>query len=200
MSRGRETVRAAIEGAQGAPGKFAKIPFKAFEFSVVAIFLVIAFIFAKFPESEADELLQKLLTLSRKGGAALCDPEHIESHLLVRMDGNSEDRKFGEEFSSSINSKGRLLSGEYLKLQAGPQTVCKLRLRVAGQRFCNTDSARTQRLVGRRLQHQLPVPGEPGFYDHGYVLVQDATQRTVLGWRKPDQACPVDVEVVAAMR
>lgn len=199
MGQEIKAVRAAVEEPRRASGIFAKRLFAALEFSVLATLVVIAFVFAEFPESEADEFLHKLMALGRKGGAALCDPAHIESRLLVRMDRNSESRKFGEEFSSTINSKGRSLSGEYSKFQAGPQTICKLRLRVAGQRFCNTDSARMQRLVGRRLQHQLSVPGEPGFYDHGYVLVQDVTQRTVLGWREPGQACPVDVEVVAAV-
>ena len=80
------------------------------------------------------------------------------------------------------------------------ETVCKLQLQVIGRRFCDMDSARTQRLVGRRVRIQLPVPGEASFYDHGYELARDSREWSVMAWREPGWACPVNVEIAAAIR
>jgi hypothetical protein len=198
-----EEAEAARLAATGRWKKCRKVPRKVFgalKFPVAALFFIGYFLFSEFPKSQADELLRRLTTLSRQGANALCNPKRIEDHLSIQFRESSITRNASQDFSSLINSKDEFLSGSYSKFQAGQQTVCKLQLRMVGQRFCDTDSARAQRLVGRRLQHQLAVPGEPGFYDHGYELVQDATQRTVLGWREPGRACPVDVEIVAAMR
>lgn len=199
---GKKTGAAFLLAAKAlrARGKISKKLLGALKLSALPAFLIISFLAVSPSKSAPEELLLNLMAMSHKGAVALCNPAHVESNLLLQIDGNFENRDFGEKFTSQINSKNKVLSGNYSKFQDGPQTVCKLRLRVAGHRFCDTDSARTQRLIGRRLQHQLAVPGEPGFYDHGYELVQDATQRTVLGWREPGQACPVDVEVVAAIR
>lgn len=176
--------------------QISKPSFGVFELLVAMALLTAAFVFFDFPKTESDELLAKLAAMSRKGSAALCDPAQIEKDFLVRIDGKSE-----KEFSSSVNSSDDRLSGNYSRFAAGQQTVCKLRLRMVGHHFCNTESARTQRLIGRRLQHQMAVPGESGFfYDHAYELAQDATQRMVLGWRETARMCPVDVEVVGTMR
>ncbi len=200
MSEQTNAARLATGAPRQATGKYLKRWFDAFKFPVAAAFLVIAFVFADLPESKSDDLLLKLTVLSRKGAVALCNPAHIENELSVQIDGNSKNREFNGNFSSIGNSPNQLLSGNYSKFQAGELTVCKLQLRVAGRQFCGSDSARTQRLIGRRVQPRMPMLGEPGFYDHGYELAHDATQRTVLGWREPAGACPAAVDIVAAVR
>lgn len=176
--------------------QISKRSFGVLELLVAMALVAAAFVFFDFPKAQSDELLARLTAMSRKGSAALCDPAHIENHLLVRIEEKSE-----KEFSSPVNSSDDRLSGHYSRFPAGQETVCKLRLRMAGHRFCDSDSARTQRLIGRRLQRQMAVPGESGFfYDHAYELAQDATQRMVLGWRETGRMCPVDVEVVGTMR
>jgi hypothetical protein len=150
--------------------------------------------------AETDELLLKLTALGRKGAVVLCNPESIEEHLSVRIDkGHLNEAGVGNS-PVAVNTSNQSIFGSYSKLQSGAGTICRLQLQVVGRRFCDTDSARAQRLIGRRVQTRLAVPGEAGFYDHGYELMRDARERSVIGWREPGRSCPADVEIVAAVR
>jgi hypothetical protein len=150
--------------------------------------------------AETDELLLKLTALGRKGAVVLCNPESIEEHLSVRIDkGHLNEAGVGNS-PVAVNTSNQSVFGSYSKLQSGAGTICRLQLQVVGRRFCDTDSARAQRLIGRRVQTRLAVPGEAGFYDHGYELMRDARERSVIGWREPGRSCPADVEIVAAVR
>ena len=149
--------------------------------------------------ADADELLLRLTALGSEGAAVLCDPRRIEKYLSVRI--NSAPNKKGENNSPLVvDSPNQSVFGSYWISQASTGTVCRLQLNVAGRRFCDTDSARTQRLIGHRVQNQLAVPGEYGFYDHGYELSRDSKERSVIGWREPSRSCPTDVEIAVAIR
>ncbi|MGJ3701842.1 hypothetical protein [Variovorax sp. AFSI2.2] len=150
--------------------------------------------------ADADELLLRLAALGREGAAVLCNPEGIEKYLAVRIDKENPNKKEGDSSPVAVNTPSQSVFGSYWKLQASTGTVCRLQLQVAGRRFCDTDSARTQRLIGRRVQTRLAVPGGADFYDHGYELARDSTERSVIGWRGPSRACPADVEIAVAIR
>ncbi len=150
--------------------------------------------------ADADELLLKLTELGSGGASVLCNPASIERYLSVRIDKENLIKDGGNNSSGAVSSSTQSVFGSYWKLQTKAGTVCGLQLQVTGRRFCDTDSARTQRLVGRRVQIRLPVPGEAGFYDHGYELASDSKQRSVIGWREPSQSCPSNVEIAVAIR
>jgi hypothetical protein len=150
--------------------------------------------------ADADELLLRLTALGSEGAAVLCDPERIEKYLSVHIDKVNLDKKNGSNSPLAVSAQDQSIRGSYWISESSTGTVCRLQLQVAGRRFCDTDSARTQRLVGRRVQSRLAVPGEPGFYDHGYELARNSGESSVIGWREPSQSCPADVEIAAAIR
>ncbi|WP_418129735.1 hypothetical protein ABL849_28200 [Variovorax sp. 375MFSha3.1] len=177
------------------------------KFPALAVFavLVVAFLAlqkspAEFVTANPDDLLLKLAALGREGKSVLCNPENIERYLSIRIDkaGASGNATFNS--AATVNAPDQTIAGNYSKFQSGASTVCRLQLQIAGHRFCDTDSARAQRLIGRRVQTRLAVPGEAGVYDHGYELTRDASERTLIGWREPSRSCPADVEVVVAVR
>lgn len=188
-------------------GEFLRQLLIALKFPALALLAVAALTYFSASKSpaglaiaETDELLLKLTTLGRKGAAVLCNPESIEEHLSVRIDKGHLNKAGGSNSPVAVNTPGQSVFGSYSKLQSGTGTICRLQLQVVGRRFCDTDSARAQRLIGRRVQTRLAVPGEAGFYDHGYELMRDARERSVIGWREPGRSCPADVEIVAAIR
>lgn len=150
--------------------------------------------------AEADEILLRLTALGREGAAVLCNPQSIERRLSVRIDENSLNKGSVSNFSNFAEMPKQAVFGSYSKFQSNGSTICRLQLRVSGHRFCDTDSARVQRLIGRRLQPRLATLDESGIYDHGYELLRDARTRTVIGWREPGRSCPADVEIVTASR
>lgn len=145
--------------------------------------------------ADSDELLLTLAALASEGAATLCDPGRIERYLSIRIDTSGLTNARANDAPVAVSAVGPPISGKYWKFQAATDTVCRLQLQVAGRRFCDTDSARTQRLVGRRVQTLLPIPGEAGFYDHGYELVRNSKERSVIAWRQPSPSCPVNIEV-----
>ncbi|WP_354401582.1 hypothetical protein [Variovorax sp. OAS795] len=149
-------------------------------------------------DANADELLLRLATLGREGSAVLCDPDRIERYLSVRIDKRYLNKNAGNS-PMGVNATNQSIVGSYWKHPTSTGTICKLRLQIVGHRFCDTDSARTQRLIGRRVQTQMPVPDETGFYDHGYELTRDSKENSVIGWREPSQLCPADIEIAVAI-
>jgi hypothetical protein len=188
-------------------GEFLRQLLGALKFPALALLAAVALAYFSASKSpadlaiaETDELLLKLTALGRKGAVVLCNPESIEEHLSVRIDkGHLNEAGVGNSLVA-VNTSNQSVFGSYSKLQSGAGTICRLQLQVVGRRFCDTDSARAQRLIGRRVQTRLAVPGEAGFYDHGYELMRDARERSVIGWREPGRSCPADVEIVAAVR
>lgn len=188
-------------------GEYLRQLLGALKFPALALLAVAALAYFSISKSpadlaiaETDELLLKLTALGRKGAVVLCNPESIEEHLSVRIDkGHLNEAGVGNS-PVAVNTSNQSVFGSYSKLQSGAGTICRLQLQVVGRRFCDTDSARAQRLIGRRVQTRLAVPGEAGFYDHGYELMRDARERSVIGWREPGRSCPADVEIVAAVR
>jgi len=150
--------------------------------------------------ADADELLLRLTALGSKGASVLCDPRRIEKYLSVNIENAGPIKKGDSNSSFVVNSPNQSVFGSYWIVQASTGTVCRLQLQVAGRRFCDTDSARTQRLIGHRVQNKLAVPGEYGFYDHGYELSRDAGETSVIGWREPSRSCPSNVEIAVAIR
>ena len=171
-----------------------KFPALAFLAVFAVAFLALQKAPTEFAAAETDDLLLKLAALGREGKTVLCDPGNIERYLSIQID------KAGTGSTAAVNTPNQVVSGNYSKFQSGTSTVCRLQLQVAGHRFCDTDSARAQRLVGRRVQTGLAVPGEAGVYDHGYELTRDPKERSLIGWREPSRSCPADVEVVVAVR
>lgn len=150
--------------------------------------------------SKSDRLVLKLATLGRNEGRVLCDLKAIGEVLSIHVEKNSKnlsDRRF---FSSAVRSPDGAMAGVYTRYQRGADTVCKLQLRIEGHRFCTADSARLQRLIGRRLQSRLAMLHEPGFYDHGYVLFHDHAKTILLGWHELGSSCPAEVEIAGALR
>ncbi len=173
----------------------------ALKFPALALFAVLAVAFlalqkapAELATAETDDLLLKLAALGREGKSVLCEPGNIERYLSIQID------RAGAGSTAAVNASNQAVSGNYSKFQAGTSTVCRLQLQIAGHRFCDTDSARAQRLIGRRVQTGLAVPGEAGVSDHGYELTRDPKERSLIGWREPSRSCPADVEVVVAVR
>ncbi len=152
-----------------------------------------------FPFADADEIVLRLAALGRQGAVVLCNLQSIEAHLAVRIE---KTQLLNEGFPNSdfLKTAGRTVYGIHSKSESNGHNVCRLQLRIAGHRFCDADSARMQRLLGRRVQTRLAMLDSPGFYDHGYELANDAGKRTVIGWREPSRSCPVDVEIVTASR
>jgi len=169
----------------------------------VALALLIAlpsFRIEELADANADELLLRLAALGRESSAVLCDPERVERYLSVQIDKRYLDKDRGNNSPVGVNAVNRSIIGSYWKNSTSTGTACKLRLQIVGHRFCDTDSARTQRLIGRRVQIHMPVPGETGFYDHGYELTRDSQENSAIGWHAPSQSCPSDVEIAAAIR
>lgn len=150
--------------------------------------------------ANSDELLLKLSALGGEGAAVLCNPKKIENYLSIRIDERGVGAATVENFPVAISSINQLVSGSYWKFQADAGTVCRLQLQIAGRRFCDTDSPRVQRLIGRRVQIQLPIPGEAGSYDHGYELARNSKEWSVIGWRELSRSCPGNVEIAAISR
>lgn len=150
--------------------------------------------------ADGDELLLRLAALGSGGAAILCNPERIENYLSIRIDKKRLDGAGATILPVAVSALSQSISGSYWKFQVNAETVCKLQLQIIGRRFCDMDSARIQRLVGRRVQLQLPVPGEASFYDHGYELARDSREWSVMAWREPGWACPANVEIAAAIR
>lgn len=206
MNTARGAERALAAHYWMAPGKFLRGLLG--ELKILSLFAAaILAMFAALPRprvdlavADTDELLLRLAALGSEGAAVLCNPESIEKHLFVRIDKENLNKKEGNNSPVAVNTPGQSVFGSYWKLQANTGTVCRLQLQIAGRRFCDTDSARTQRLIGRRVQTRLAVPGEADFYDHGYELARDSRERSVIGWREPSRACPADVEIAVAIR
>lgn len=177
--------------------------FKISSLFVAAILMLIAAL-PKSPTdleiADADDLLLKLTALGREGAVVLCDPGSIEKYLSVHIDQERLSKNGGNNSPVAVNARSQPVFGNYWKFRAGTSTVCRLQLQVSGRRFCDTDSARTQRLIGSRVQTRLPVPGEADFYDHGYELARDSRERSTIGWRHPSQSCPAEVEIAVATR
>jgi hypothetical protein len=205
MSTKRGTGRALAARFCIAAGEFLRqLPgvLKIFVLFATAILMLIAALPVSHSDlagSSPDELLLRLATLGREGASVLCDPESIEKHLSLQI-GIKNSKKEPRESPASVNSTNESVSGSYWKFQAEDGVVCRLQLRIAGHRFCDTDSARTQRLIGRRVQVQLGVPGGADYYDHGYELTLDSKARSVIGWRAPSQSCSTDVEISVSTR
>lgn len=145
-----------------------------------------------------DELLRKLAGVAREGSAVLCEPAQLQKRLPIRI----ADLKSGSTVDTSLTSivssggaPGFDATGTYSGRRA-PGGVCSLRLRFQSRPFCETDSARVQRLVGARVEFGLNVPGGADRFDHGYVFDHHYPEKTIMGWRGSARSCLAHIEIV----
>ncbi|MET3497684.1 hypothetical protein [Variovorax boronicumulans] len=150
--------------------------------------------------SKSDRMVLQLAALGRNDSRSLCDLKAIGEVLSIHAEENSKVPSSNSFFSVALRSPDGAMSGVHTRFQRGSDTVCRLQLRIEGHRFCNADSARLQRLIGRRVQSRLAMLYEPGFYDHGYELLRDDAKTILLGWREPGSSCPAEAEIVGAFR
>ncbi len=149
--------------------------------------------------TDTDELLQRLAKLSRDGAAVLCDPTSLEKKLHILIDDLSPERSDADVLSAVVRSTGIIgneTSGTYSEFRAASRNFCRLRMHFANHRFCDSDSARVQRLLGERVRPGMPMLGEAGFYDHGYAFTPARLGKSVMGWRQPARLCPAEIEIV----
>ncbi|MBT2321738.1 hypothetical protein J7E62_05105 [Variovorax paradoxus] len=172
--------------------------------ALAILFAVAAFLMASLrgdlAVADADELLQKLATLARAGNAVICDPAILERTLSIRIDDHVADR-VDDHISSALvapaNALSSATSGTYSKFRFASKTICRLDLRFDNRRFCDSDSARVQRLLDSRVQPSLAMIGEAGVYSHGYSFTNERRERSIIGWRQPARSCPSEIEIAS---
>lgn len=178
-----------------------------FACAILLLFFVIAIFRIAIPNRRdwtvdvgSDDLLLRLAELSRGGSDLLCDARNIEKKLVVQIKNAFADKKGEGLFLIADASAQNSIFGTYSKFRVGENTVCRLQLQFALHRFCNTDNAWTQRLLGRRVQPGMQMVGEAGFYDHGYEFGRKPLERSVIAWRHSTRSCSADVEVASTNR
>jgi hypothetical protein len=193
--------------AVGVPHEFPARETKLHRFAglVAAVLLVGGGVWMALPyngifSSGNDSLLLSLAELSREGARTLCSPKALEKKLGIRIGDSDSALSDGEVVLVPITSANNSVVGTYARFPVASGAACQLKLRFARQRFCDTDSARVQRLVGARLVRRLAIPGELGAYDHGYAFArQGSEERSILGWRRPTSECLADVDLVSVV-